>query len=96
MSRIKSNQNELLTKKSNLINNIDKIIELNNKRYLKNISTLEAVSPLSVLSRGYSIVSDKKGKIISSNKNLEIDQEIFAEFSAGKIKAKVIEKLDEA
>ena len=96
MSRIKSNQNELLKKKSNLINNIDKIIELNNKRYLKNISTLEAVSPLSVLSRGYSIVSDKKGRIISSNKNLEIDQEIFAEFSAGKIKAKVIEKLDEA
>tara|TARA_B100000963_G_scaffold70461_1_gene58748 strand:- start:148 stop:1497 length:1350 start_codon:yes stop_codon:yes gene_type:complete len=96
INNVKLSQKEVLSKKSNLINYIDKIIEIKNKSYLKSISTLEAVSPLSVLSRGYSIVSNQKGKIISSSESLEVEQEIFVEFKAGQINAKVIEKFDES
>ena len=96
INNVKLSQKEVLSKKSNLINYMDKIIEIKNKSYLKSISTLEAVSPLSVLSRGYSIVSNQKGKIISSSESLEIEQEIFVEFKAGQINAKVIEKFDES
>ena len=38
---------------------------------MKNISTLEAVSPLSVLSRGYSIVTDEEKNIITSSDQSE-------------------------
>ncbi len=96
INNVKLSQKEVLSKKSNLINYMDKIIEIKNKSYLKSISTLEAVSPLSVLSRGYSIVSNQKGKIISSSESLEVEQEIFVEFKAGQINAKVIEKFDES
>ena len=96
INNVKLSQKEVLSKKSNLINYMDKIIEIKNKSYLKSISTLEAVSPLSVLSRGYSIVSNQKGKIISSSESLEVEQEIFVEFKAGQIKAEVIEKFDES
>ena len=96
INNVKLSKKEVLSKKSNLINYIDKIIEIKNKSYLKSISTLEAVSPLSVLSRGYSIVSNQKGKIISSSESLEVEQEIFVEFKAGQIKAEVIEKFDES
>ncbi len=65
------------------------------KTYLKNVSTLEAVSPLSVLARGYSIITDKQNKIISSSSQLSLDQEINASFKEGKILAKVVKKIDE-
>ena len=55
---------------------------------------MEAVNPLSVLTRGYSIVTNQSGKIISSSESLEINEEIQAEFKKGKVKAKVTEKFD--
>ena len=50
---------------------------------MKNISTLEAVSPLSVLSRGYSIVTDEEKNIITSSDQLKVKQKIKARFEKG-------------
>ena len=62
---------------------------------MKNISTLEAVSPLSVLSRGYSIVTDEEKNIITSSDRLKVKQKIKARFEEGQVLAEVIEKIDE-
>ena len=57
------------------------------------VTTLQAVSPLSVLSRGYSIIStEPDGKILSSSNQVEIGQSISAILSKGSIKAEIKSK----
>ena len=95
LAKIKSDQDKVKLHAVNLLNAMNLSIEQKNKTYLKNVSTLEAVSPLSVLARGYSIITDKHNKIISSSSQLSLDQEINASFKEGKILAKVVKKIDE-
>ena len=57
------------------------------------VATLQAVSPLSVLSRGYSIITtEPDGKILSSSNQVEIGQTISAILSKGSIKAEIKSK----
>ena len=57
------------------------------------VATIEAVSPLSVLSRGYSIIStEPEGKILSSSNQVKIGQTISAVLNKGSIKAEVKSK----
>lgn len=51
---------------------------------------LEALNPVSVLQRGYSI-AEKDGKMINSVKELKIDDEITLTFKDGKVITKVVE-----
>ena len=95
ITKIKANQNLINLALINLKNLINTKIELDKKIYQSNINTLEAVSPLAVLSRGYSIVTDEKNKILSSAKNLTKDKNIKVNFKEGKVLAKVVKKLDE-
>tara|TARA_B110000003_G_scaffold21485_1_gene20788 strand:- start:3169 stop:4515 length:1347 start_codon:yes stop_codon:yes gene_type:complete len=88
---IKSNQNKVHVNLVNLQNSVKVNIEEQKKRYLKYINTLEAVSPLSVLGRGYSIVSSEENKIISSSDELKVSQKIKARFKEGQVIAEVIE-----
>ena len=95
ITKIKANQNLINLALINLKNLINTKIELDKKIYQSNINTLEAVSHLAVLSRGYSIVTDEKNKILSSAKNLTKDKNIKVNFKEGKVLAKVVKKLDE-
>ena len=95
ITNIKANQNLINLALINLKNLINTKIELDKKIYQSNVSTLEAVSPLAVLSRGYSIVTDEKNKVLSSAKNLTKDKNIKVNFKEGKVLAKVVKKLDE-
>ena len=92
---IKFKQTKIKESYLNLINSIKLNIEKTKKSYLKNINTLEAVSPLAVLSRGYSIVTDDTNKIITSSKELNINQKIKARFQKGEILAQILNKIDE-
>ena len=57
------------------------------------VATIEAVSPLSVLARGYSIIStEPEGKILSSSNQVKIGQTISAGLNKGSIKAEVKSK----
>jgi exodeoxyribonuclease VII large subunit len=71
---------------------------LNNKisSLLKLTSTLDAVSPLAVLGRGYSILTSAKGEVISSNLDTMIGEEITGRLKEGIIKVKVIETKHES
>ena len=95
LTKIKSNQNQINLTAINLYNLIKDDIEQNKTFFLSKISTLEAVSPLAVLARGYSIITNEENKIISSAESLKKDQKIKARFKEGKILAKVLEQLDE-
>ena len=95
LNLIKPNQNAITVYSMNLLNAMKMNIEKKNKIYLKNINTLEAVSPLSVLGRGYSIVSNEDNNIISSSADLKLKQKIRARFKEGQVIAEVVEKIDE-
>ena len=95
LTNIKSNQNQIKLTSINLHNLIKGNIEQNKTFFLSKISTLEAVSPLAVLARGYSIITNEENKIISSAESLKKDQKIKARFKEGKILAKVLQQLDE-
>jgi exodeoxyribonuclease VII large subunit len=53
-------------------------------------STLEAVSPLAVLNRGYSILTTKRGKVVTSEKEVEVGEELTAKLKEGEIRTKVL------
>ena len=95
ITSIKSSQNRINVGSMKLINSISKNIETKKKTYLQNINTLEAVSPLSVLGRGYSIVTGEKNNIITSSLGLKANDKIKARFKKGEVLAKVIEIIDE-
>lgn len=70
-------------------------IKIERKRKLLGelVATIEAVSPLSVLARGYSIIStEPEGKILSSSNQVKIGQTISAVLNKGSIKAEVKSK----
>ena len=95
LNLIKPNQNAITVYSMSLLNAMKMNIEKKKKIYLKNINTLEAVSPLSVLGRGYSIVSNEDNNIISSSADLKLKQKIRARFKEGQVIAEVVEKIDE-
>jgi exodeoxyribonuclease VII large subunit len=65
---------------------------LNNRMKLAS-KTLNSVSPLRTLDRGYAIARDAKTKnIIMSADNIEIENDIEVKLAKGEIKVKVIEK----
>jgi exodeoxyribonuclease VII large subunit len=53
-------------------------------------STLEAVSPLAVLNRGYSILTTKRGEVVTSEKEVETGEELIAKLKEGEIRTKVL------
>jgi len=62
----------------------------NKQLQLANISrTLQAVSPLNTLSRGYSITRDSKGRTITQADQVKKDEIIFTQLQGGKLKSRI-------
>ena len=84
---------------SSLTENINKIITtcINNNKHSFDIliNKLDLLSPLNVLSKGYSLVTCE-GKVIKDTKDLKVDDSVNIRFHKGNIKATVkeIEKND--
>lgn len=75
--------------RQDLIKNLqDKIKDLRT-RISNNVTILENASPQTILNRGYSMVTTKDGKIIRSNKNVNINDEIIIKPAEGIINASV-------
>lgn len=66
-----------------------KLIEKKKQKYLQIISKLDALSPLSTIKRGYSVVR-KNNKVITSKNDLIKNDKIEIELSDGNIKAEII------
>lgn len=80
----------LLDKRVKAIENAIKIkIKDSRTKMIKEISRLDALSPLKTLTRGYSI-TQFNGKIVKSSKELKANDEITLKFIDGENKAKIL------
>lgn len=72
---------------------LQKQMELNLKNYRHRlttlVSTLDAVSPLATLSRGYAVTQTSDGKIVRDASECQVGQEIVTRLHQGRIKSKV-------
>lgn len=78
--------------KSDLVNSIKNRISSTKSTFTNTVSKINALNPLSVLTRGYSVVSNSSGAVVKSIKQVSINSEINIKLSDGAIKASVISK----
>lgn len=62
------------------------------QRYIACVSKLDAMSPLKVLTRGYSMAQTEEGQVLRSVKQAELGQRIHVRFSDGELLATVMDK----
>lgn len=67
-------------------------IDKKSERYVAAISKLDAMSPLKVLSRGYSMAITEKGEVLRNSSQVELGERITVTLSNGKISATVMNK----
>ena len=83
-------EKQLLNIKSSYIfKEPEKQLDIKKNKYLQIISKLDALSPLSTIKRGYSIIK-KDDKVITSIKNIKTNDKISLELSDGTVNAEVI------
>lgn len=71
-----------------LVDKYDDIIKANGSKFSSLVAKLEALSPLSVLSRGYSI-TNKGDKVVSSVAEISSGDDLILVFNDGKVDVKV-------
>lgn len=81
--------NRFANAKENLLLNLQNKIKDLRQQVQNNITILENASPQTILNRGYSMVTDASGKIITNEKDVQSGQEIIITPSKGKITATV-------
>ena len=62
------------------------------QRFIAQISKLEAMSPLKVLTRGYSMAQTQRGEVVRSINQVELGERIRIRLSDGTISATVMNK----
>ena len=86
----KQRQLELL--KNRLISAENQNIARNTQRYIALTAKLDAMSPLKVLTRGYSMAQNDRGEVVRSVSQVELGERIGISFSDGKVYATVMDK----
>jgi exonuclease VII large subunit len=78
--------------KNRLIAAENQNIARNTQRYIALTAKLDAISPLKVLTRGYSMAQNDRGEVIRSVSQVELGERIGISFSDGKVFATVMDK----
>lgn len=78
--------------KSRLISAQTRNITQKNQRYIAAVSKLDAMSPLKVLTRGYSMAQTEGGQVLRSVQQVELGERIRISLSDGSLSATVMEK----
>ena len=71
------------------------LISRKNQRYIACVSKLDAMSPLKVLTRGYSMAQTTDGTLVRSVSQVELGERITLSLSDGKLSATVMDKKEE-
>lgn len=82
---ITKNEATLARLKEKLQASVNDILRQKEQHFLQQVSILEAISPLTVLTRGYSITRQKDGDIIRDTKDLVVGDEISTKLPDGYI-----------
>ena len=78
--------------KNRLLSAQNQNITNNNARYIAAVSKLEAMSPLKVLTRGYSMAQTEQGTVLRSVSQVELGERIHVFLGDGKLSATVMQK----
>ena len=85
----------ILHAEKNLVSRIQLILSGKQSQFVMYSSKLEALNPLSVLTRGYSVVykgGEKDKKIVKKLSDVDVDSEISVKLSDGFVDATVVKK----
>ena len=93
---IEQRRKELELLKNRMISGENQSIHRSNQRYIACVSKLDAMSPLKVLTRGYSMARTEKGEVIRSVNQVERGQRLTISLSDGTLAATVMDKKEEA
>jgi len=88
--QLDGNQHRYALAKQRLFPAMQNHLERNQQRFGRDVNALNLVSPLAVLARGYSVVSNAQ-KIVSSTADVTIDDEVVLRVSDGEISAVITE-----
>ncbi len=89
---LKRKEQELELLKNRLISGENQIISRSNQRYIALTAKLDAMSPLKVLTRGYSMTQTEDGQVVKSMSQVELGQRVVVSLSDGKLSATVMDK----
>ena len=93
---VENSKNRIENSIKDIRRSMQAVLEEKRNQFLTSSHTLEAVSPLSVLSRGYSILTKgKEEKVINSYSEVKVGDEITGKLKEGRILTKVIDVSDE-
>ncbi len=93
---IEQREKSLELLKNRLVSAQNQQLAQRNKRYIAAVSKLDAMSPLKVLSRGYSMAQNERGEVVRSITQTELGERITISLSDGKLSATVMDKKEEA
>ena len=91
---IEENKRKLKLLISQLKNYSENFIKLQKNQLTNRASVLSLLSPLNTLSRGYTITQNSKGKIVTSQTQINSEELIVTQFNDGKVCSKVVNKED--
>lgn len=78
--------------KTRLVSAQNQNLTRNRQRYIASVSKLDAMSPLKVLTRGYSMTRTEEGKVVRSVHQVELGQRVRISLSDGELSATVMKK----
>jgi exodeoxyribonuclease VII large subunit len=81
--------------KNRMVSAQNQQIHRSNQRYIAAVSKLDAMSPLKVLTRGYSMAQTEEGEVVRSVSQVERGQRLTISLSDGKLAATVMDKKEE-
>ena len=93
---IEQREKSLELLKNRLIAAQNQSITRKNQRYIAAVSKLDAMSPLKVLTRGYSMAQTEAGEVLRSVRQVELGERISVLLSDGRLSATVMDKKEEA
>lgn len=79
-----------------LVRGIRPVLDRRRSRFAGVVSQLDALSPLAVLSRGYALATTPEGRILLQAKDVNVGDPVVVRLSAGRVKATVTEREEEA
>jgi len=89
---IEQREKSLELLKNRLISAQNQNIDRKNARYVAAVSKLDAMSPLKVLTRGYSMAQTERGEVLRSVRQVELGERICISLSDGSLSATVMKK----
>jgi exodeoxyribonuclease VII large subunit len=95
LNRLRQNEQHLRLLVSRMQYRAQTKLEKNRAGLERLASTLNAISPLSTLARGYSITTDEQGQAITQAGRVAVDSNITTRLHAGRLISKVIKHLDD-